>query len=130
MHNLFMGDFWFHYYSVLQEQRGTVRSGDGHGGSGAAHRTKQKICVKSQIFPKNNVSLGRFTTLSPRFVQNVWSPAYTSESEDIDASNLCYLQRILAICSDIPFNEFFDAHSIFCGFFDKILQKNLKKLVN
>ena len=57
MHNLFMGDFWFHYYSVLQEQRGTVRSDDGHSGSGAAHRTKQKNCVKSQIFPKNNVSL-------------------------------------------------------------------------
>jgi len=41
MHNLFMGDFWFHYNSVLQEQRGTVRSGDGHGGSGAAYLMKR-----------------------------------------------------------------------------------------
>lgn len=113
MHNLFMGDFWFHYYSVLQEQRGTVRSGDGHGGSGAAHRTKQKICVKSQIFYNNNVPLGPFATLSPRFkifrVQHIGIPV----NPRIEASNLCYLQSLLAIRSDIPFDEFFDAHSIF-----------------
>ena len=100
-----------------------MRSGDGHGGSGAAHRTKQKICVKSQIFYNNNVPLGPFATLSPRFkifrVQHIGIPV----NPRIEASKFMLPSK---------YYLYFKASSqhVVIFLFDTILQKNLLKLVN
>ena len=94
-----------------------MRSGDGHGGSGAAHRTKQKICVKSQTFLKINVF--------PRDLFKIFRVQHTSIQLNL---------RIEASKFMLPskYYLYFKASSqhVVIFLFDTILQKNLLKLVN